>query len=115
MKITAEVEAGMMKEFLPKLEAGWMKIIAEVEAGIMNDEWCFCKPTFSGLYSIYSVAPKRPAPKRSAPKRPCAKTGRCQNAGAKPVAPNRRRQNVTYRQSTCREASIERGAVVKPV
>src|SRR6218665_3679447 len=34
-------------------------------------------------------------------KTPCAKTaerqnGQCQNAGAKPVAPNRRRQNVTY-------------------
>src|SRR6218665_1042413 len=59
-----------------------MKIIAEVEAGIMSDEWCFLKPTFSGLYSIYSVAPKRPAPKR-----PCAKT-----VGAKTPAPNRSRQ-----------------------
>jgi len=33
-----------------------MKITAEMEAGMMNDEWCFFKPTFSGLYmySIYS-------------------------------------------------------------
>jgi len=55
-----------------------MKIIAEVEAGIRNDEWCFLKPTFSGLYSIYSVAPKRPASK-------C----RRQTGRAKPAAPKR--------------------------
>src|SRR6218665_4010554 len=64
-----------------------MKIIAEVEAGIMNDEWCFFKPTFSGLYCIYSVAPTRPAPKR-----PCAKT----------PAPNRSRKTGGAKRSrTC--------------
>ena len=36
------------------------------------------------LYSIYSVAPKRPAPKRL-----CATTDRRQTAGAKPAAPKR--------------------------
>src|SRR6218665_1476710 len=65
-----------------------MKIIAEVEAGIMNDEWCFFKPTFSGLYSIYSVAPNvlrqnGRAPKQSAPKR------RRQTSRAKPAVPKR--------------------------
>jgi len=51
-----------------------MKITAELEAGMMNDEWCFLKPTFLGLYSIYSVAPKRPASKWPYAKLACAKT-----------------------------------------
>src|SRR6218665_680520 len=53
---------------------------------------CFAKiiisPQFSqAYYSIYSVAPKRPAPKR-----PCAKT-----VCVKTPAPNRSRQNVLIR------------------
>src|SRR6218665_1839438 len=66
-----------------------MKIIAEVEAGIMSDEWCFFKPTFSGLYTIQyllrsaktsyaktAVRQNGPAPKR-----------RRQTGRAKPAAP----------------------------
>jgi len=44
-----------------------MKIIAEVGAGIMNDEWCFSKPIFSGLYSSAQNATRQNdrAPNRS--------------------------------------------------